>query len=33
MEKNGQTVSVLDERNTVIGYTYPKRAKGLVFLK
>ena len=30
MEKNGQTVSVLDERNTVIGYTYPKRAKGLV---
>lgn len=30
MEKNGQTVSVLDERNAVIGYTYPKRAKGLV---
>lgn len=30
MGKNGQTVSVLDERNTVIGYTYPKRAKGLV---
>ncbi len=30
MEKNGQTVSVLDERSAVIGYTYPKRAKGLV---
>lgn len=30
MEKNGQTVCVLDERDTVIGYTYPKRAKGLV---
>ena len=30
MEKNGQTVCVLDEHDTVIGYTYPKRAKGLV---
>lgn len=30
MEKNGQTVRVLDEQGTVIGYTYPKRAKGLV---
>ncbi|MCH5341289.1 MAG: hypothetical protein J1E01_07465 [Acetatifactor sp.] len=30
MEKNGQTVRVLDEHGTVIGYTYPKRAKGLV---
>lgn len=30
MEKNGQTVCVLDEQDTVIGYTYPKRAKGLV---
>lgn len=30
MEKNGQTVSVLDEQDTVIGHTYPKRAKGLV---
>lgn len=30
MEKNGQTVRVLDEHGTEIGYTYPKRAKGLV---
>lgn len=30
MEKNGQTVCVLDEQDAVIGYTYPKRAKGLV---
>ncbi|MCM1117943.1 MAG: hypothetical protein NC543_01070 [bacterium] len=30
MEKNRQTVSVLDEQDTVIGHTYPKRAKGLV---
>lgn len=30
MEKNGQTVRVLDEQGTVIGTTYPKRAKGLV---
>lgn len=30
MEKNGQTVRVLDEQGTVIGMTYPKRAKGLV---
>lgn len=30
MEKNGQTVSVLDEQDTVIGHTYPKRARGLV---
>lgn len=30
MEKNGQTVRVLDEQGTVIGYTYPKRAKGLI---
>ena len=30
MEKNGQTVCVLDEQDTVLGYTYPKRAKGLV---
>lgn len=30
MEKNRQTVSILDEQDTVIGYTYPKRAKGLV---
>ncbi len=30
MEKNRQTVHVLDEQGTVIGYTYPKRAKGLV---
>ena len=30
MEKNGQTVCVLDEHDAVIGYTYPKRAKGLV---
>ncbi|MCH5251496.1 MAG: hypothetical protein J1F22_00860 [Lachnospiraceae bacterium] len=30
MEKNGQTVRVLDEQGTLIGYTYPKRAKGLV---
>lgn len=30
MEKNGQTVRVLDERGAVIGTTYPKRAKGLV---
>lgn len=30
MTQNGQTVRVLDENGTVIGYTYPKRAKGLV---
>lgn len=30
MEKNRQTVCVLDEQDTVIGYTYPKRARGLV---
>ena len=30
MEKNGQTVRVVDEHGTEIGYTYPKRAKGLV---
>lgn len=30
MEKNSQTVRVVDEQGTVIGYTYPKRAKGLV---
>lgn len=30
MEKNRQTVRVLDEQGTAIGYTYPKRAKGLV---
>lgn len=30
MEKNGQTVRVLDEQGTVVGYTYLKRAKGLV---
>lgn len=30
MEKNRQTVRVVDEHGTVIGYTYPKRAKGLV---
>ncbi|MBQ7926904.1 MAG: hypothetical protein IJ335_11520 [Lachnospiraceae bacterium] len=30
MEKNGQTIRVLDKHGTVIGYTYPKRAKGLV---
>ncbi len=30
MEKNRQTVRVEDEHGTVIGYTYPKRAKGLV---
>lgn len=30
MEKNRQTVRVSDEQGTVIGYTYPKRAKGLV---
>lgn len=30
MTQNGQTVRVLDEHGTVIGYTYPKRAKGLV---
>lgn len=30
MEKNRQTVCVLDEKDTVIGYTYPKRAKGLI---
>lgn len=30
MEKNGQTVTVLDGQGAVIGYTYPKRAKGLV---
>ena len=30
MEKNTQTVRVVDEHGTEIGYTYPKRAKGLV---
>lgn len=30
MEKNGQSVRVVDEHGTVIGYTYPKRANGLV---
>ncbi|MBQ6695520.1 MAG: hypothetical protein IJN16_02330 [Lachnospiraceae bacterium] len=30
MEKNRQTVRVVDEHGAVIGYTYPKRAKGLV---
>ena len=30
MEKNRQTVCVLDEQDTVIGYTYPNRAKGLI---
>lgn len=30
MKKNSQTVRVWDEQGTVIGYTYPKRAKGLV---
>ncbi len=30
MEKNRQTVRVVDEHGTEIGYTYPKRAKGLV---
>ena len=30
MKKNSQTVRVWDEQGAVIGYTYPKRAKGLV---
>ena len=30
MEKNGQTILVLDEQGMEIGHTYPKRAKGLV---
>lgn len=30
MKENGQTVRVLDEHGTVIGTTYPKRARGLV---
>ncbi len=30
MEKNRQTICVLDEQDTVIGYTYPKRAKGFI---
>lgn len=30
MQKNGQSVRVVDEHGAEIGYTYPKRAKGLV---
>lgn len=30
MEKNSQTILVLDEQGMAIGHTYPKRAKGLV---